>query len=706
MLLPRPLVAGLCAAAVAPVLALLPPATPVSAAPDATGLAAAPARPAARAAAVLPSALGHDRIAVRRSDTWLLRDSLSGTAGSAVRTLREEAGGWQPVAGDTDGDGTGSLSLFRDGVWRLRESEGGPVRVVRFGRRGDVPLLGDWDGDGTATLGLFRTGRWFLRASNAGRSPSRTFGFGVGGDRPVVGDWDADGDTDLAVTRGSRWYQRDAASGGPSSRSFLFGQPGDLPLAGDWDHDGRDTPGLFRRGTWYFKVGNGFGGYQSTAFGRAGDRPVVRRTPGLAPGAAHRVLRDGASTVHVATVDLAAASSPDAVLSGDDLRGLETTSSMGRRTGAALAINADYFLGSGRPVHAMAADGQLLQTPQLLGRAFSLDGTGTQVRMGFPDVRLVLTPPASTPTTVTRWNTGGTSGDAVVGYTDVAAGLDEPEPDRCYLGGTFGDRTVRPDGGVESALTVSGTRCFGPAPVLGPAGSPTETVLATEPLTSGETLFRSLGTGSALPTTAHLGFPGAVDLLGGNPLLLRDGAPQSQDHVGAGAFFARQPRTAVGVTSDGRLLLVVVDGRQGGYSAGMTLVELADLLARLGARDAINLDGGGSSTMYVNGLVANRPSDAGRERGVANALVVLPGADPGQARLTVGAPRTANVRPRLQAARRPAGAPTALVDERAGFAAAAQDPGSVGGLADALEADGVRLPADLRQADALYDRTR
>ncbi|NIP83786.1 MAG: sporulation protein, partial [Gemmatimonadetes bacterium] len=84
---------------------------------------------------------------------------------------------------------------------------------------------------------------------------------------------------------------------------------------------------------------------------------------------------------------------------------------------------------------------------------------------------------------------------------------------------------------------------------------------------------------------------------------------------------ARHPRTAVGWDA-GRVLWVVVDGRQPPHSVGMSLPELEALLLRLGASDAINLDGGGSTTLAVGGRVANRPSDAEGERPVANALVL------------------------------------------------------------------------------------
>jgi hypothetical protein len=158
------------------------------------------------------------------------------------------------------------------------------------------------------------------------------------------------------------------------------------------------------------------------------------------------------------------------------------------------------------------------------------------------------------------------------------------------------------------------------------------------------------------------------------------------------------------------MLLVVVDGRQSGYSAGMTLGELAELMNSLGARSAFNLDGGGSSAMFVNGQRVNRPSD-GYERGVGSALVVLPGADPGQADLTLAppapAPSSPAARPRvLRAPEEPLVSPVLGGTPVSGWSAAASDPGSIGGLADALAEQGVSLPPELQRARAVYDGAR
>jgi exopolysaccharide biosynthesis protein len=120
-----------------------------------------------------------------------------------------------------------------------------------------------------------------------------------------------------------------------------------------------------------------------------------------------------------------------------------------------------------------------------------------------------------------------------------------------------------------------------------------------------------------------------LEAVGGQPVIVRDGAV-SREARDTGAFaVTRHPRTAVGITTDGRLLLVVVDGRQAPRSVGMSLATLADLLLMLGARDALNLDGGGSTTMVVrepagSGLrIVNIPSDSAGERPVGDALAVV-----------------------------------------------------------------------------------
>ena len=84
---------------------------------------------------------------------------------------------------------------------------------------------------------------------------------------------------------------------------------------------------------------------------------------------------------------------------------------------------------------------------------------------------------------------------------------------------------------------------------------------------------------------------------------------------------SHEPRTALGYNAD-TLFLVVADGRQPKYSTGLTLYELASILIDLGAAEAINLDGGSSSTFVVNDKVINKPSGQ-REREVLNAAFIM-----------------------------------------------------------------------------------
>ena len=113
--------------------------------------------------------------------------------------------------------------------------------------------------------------------------------------------------------------------------------------------------------------------------------------------------------------------------------------------------------------------------------------------------------------------------------------------------------------------------------------------------------------------------------IGGGPVLLRDKVRQKLP-VSTSETFAftsmreRHPRSAIGWNQDA-YFLVEVDGRQAGLSVGMTLEELATYMLGLGCRDAMNLDGGGSATLWYDGKVRNSPCD-GHERPIANSLVI------------------------------------------------------------------------------------
>lgn len=132
-------------------------------------------------------------------------------------------------------------------------------------------------------------------------------------------------------------------------------------------------------------------------------------------------------------------------------------------------------------------------------------------------------------------------------------------------------------------------------------------------------------------TAAELVADGVWNTLSFGPALVDDGAIVSgiddvevDTNIGNHSIQGEQPRTAIGVTADGHILIVVVDGRDPGYSRGVTLTELADIMVSLGATTAYNLDGGGSSEMWFNGEVVNQPSNGG-ERATSDILYIAAG---------------------------------------------------------------------------------
>ena len=124
------------------------------------------------------------------------------------------------------------------------------------------------------------------------------------------------------------------------------------------------------------------------------------------------------------------------------------------------------------------------------------------------------------------------------------------------------------------------------------------------------------------------GLPGKVTaVMGGLPRLIDNGVKDpkrfgAEDAAGATFVTDLHPRTGVGRKPDGTLVFVTVDGRQPRRSRGIDLIDFADYFESIGCTDAVNLDGGGSTTMVTRGEVVNFPSDPGGSRSVSNALIL------------------------------------------------------------------------------------
>ena len=114
-------------------------------------------------------------------------------------------------------------------------------------------------------------------------------------------------------------------------------------------------------------------------------------------------------------------------------------------------------------------------------------------------------------------------------------------------------------------------------------------------------------------------------MLASGPLMLKDGQVCSDSGNNRNFVDTKHPRSAVALTREGKILLIVVDGRRKGKAEGINIPELTHMIRVLGGEDALNLDGGGSSTLWSGALpdkgIANTPSGSA-ERKVANSLCV------------------------------------------------------------------------------------
>ncbi|AUH39900.1 phosphodiester glycosidase family protein [Streptomyces sp. CMB-StM0423] len=336
---------------------------------------------------------------------------------------------------------------------------------------------------------------------------------------------------------------------------------------------------------------------------------------------------------------------------GPDLENREKTSELAAAAGATAGVNAGFFVldpkagAPGDPAGVGVYDGRVLSEsvgtrPALVLRD-SAHGTSV-TRLGWQGsvtarggalpldgidrvpglIRNCGGTADDTPTALPRHDVTCTDDDEVVAFTEE-----------------YGARTPAGDG-TEAVLDASGRV----AEVRSPRGGP---------LPAGGTSVQATGEHAAeLAALARpgeqlrvhhglrddrgrpLATPPGTTVVNGGPELVRDGrthvTPAADGMVQQGnpSFYygwmhKRNPRTLAGVDAAGRTVLVTADGRATD-SLGLSIPESADVARALGLRDAVNLDGGGSTTMAVGGEVINDPSDAAGERPVGDALLILP----------------------------------------------------------------------------------
>ena len=330
----------------------------------------------------------------------------------------------------------------------------------------------------------------------------------------------------------------------------------------------------------------------------------------------------------------------DVRLSNGAVPGLETVRTMTREASAVAAVNGGFFgsrgLFDGDPIGVLAFDGELVSEP-VGGRAALVVPRSPGARPRVARLRFAGEVRAGGKRRLLDGlnrarglipSCGGRGGD-LPAERPGAATVCTDHSELVQLTPLFGTRTRTDRHGVEAIVRAGMVRRLRedgnsriPADGYVLSGSGDAAEFLRREVVPGEipTVDLTLRAGNRPLRTSSLGA-----IVGGGPQLVKDG----QLRVGtvregfSSAFAARNPRTLAGVTRRGKLLVVTVDGRSR-RSVGVTLTEAARLMRALGARDALNLDGGGSTTMVIDGELANRPSD-GRERAVSDALLVLPG---------------------------------------------------------------------------------
>lgn len=361
--------------------------------------------------------------------------------------------------------------------------------------------------------------------------------------------------------------------------------------------------------------------------GAGGAAPGARapsvRTRKVAPGLTYiRIVRRQVPLrAFVLKVDLSKAITLDTTIADDALPSRRQLSRIVRNHDALAGVNGDPGEGLGNTVHPFAQDGDLLHTAGPDAEMFAVSKDESSTFLGNPRLKVNVTDRSNGRVfTLDRWNRRAPEPGEIVGFSPLGGTLASPPSFSCSVRLLpQGPPLVADPDGVDRDYVVDAATCS-EAPLDRNGG----VVLSTAPGTDEAEQLLALAPGTPIGLHWTLGWPGVFDAVGGDPILLLDGAPAQ-----VCASCARQPRTAIGVTATGKILLVVIDGRRPRWSRGATLGELRTILRDLGAVDALNLDGGGSSEMVVEGRVVNRPSD-GRERRITNAVLILPGADPGE----------------------------------------------------------------------------
>ena len=326
----------------------------------------------------------------------------------------------------------------------------------------------------------------------------------------------------------------------------------------------------------------------------------------IAPGLIYREFLAGRSAgpvrAHLLEVDFKAGYALRPVLSNDSVAGIEALSEMAARSQAVAMVNGPYYMRSGEILGLLKIDQTLVSTPDTPRTSFGV----------LPDGKIIFDSPAftghvelpdKTKIPIDGVNRGRGESELILYNTYYAYWTLTVGGGREFLVRDGRIVDIRNDNSVISEGTV----------VLSASGRQAW-------------LMADLKIGDSLKIVQTLGpvWDKVTQAVGAGPCLVKNGEIYMTtlgEEFGSDVAGGRAPRTALGITKDGKALLVVVDGRSRS-SVGYTLLELARFMLEQGAVEAMNLDGGGSSQMIIGSQIVNAPSD-GRERRLGAGIAVV-----------------------------------------------------------------------------------
>lgn len=290
------------------------------------------------------------------------------------------------------------------------------------------------------------------------------------------------------------------------------------------------------------------------------------------------------------------------VLSYDNVFGFENISEICKRTGAYAAINAGFFYENGDPVGMVSIDGKLIMNATGNDPVLLIDKKGVRFKKLFTQLSFSVN---GEKTYINKLNRNGLDGNIVL-YTSA-------------YGSTNRAQIKNTSVSIKNDTVTSIIR----------------DTLQEVPIEKDSSLLSFFGKSSSMSDKLGIKVGDKINIemdpkIKGSYaayecgcMLVEKGMPVVPDEYRwVGSLSNQDPRTAIGIKEDGRVVLFVVDGRQPGYSIGLTGKEVADYLISIGVKYAAMLDGGATSQMFVGGELKNKPSYRGLERPVAGAFIV------------------------------------------------------------------------------------